>query len=66
MLASMWKTAIFAVFSRSIVKNTHFSSVFSGFLLAFSKSLGYSAAARIFRCKHGGESAAGLDHLETQ
>jgi general stress protein CsbA len=62
----MWKTAIFAVFSRASVKKSHFSSVFRGFLLAFSKRLGYSAAARIFRRKHGGESAADLDHLETQ
>jgi hypothetical protein len=41
--ACMWKTRIFAVFSRPIVKNTRFSSVFRGFSLAFSKSLGYSA-----------------------
>jgi hypothetical protein len=39
----MWKTRIFTVFLRAIVKNTRFSGVFCGFLLAFSKSLGYSA-----------------------
>src|SRR5258706_13814583 len=41
--ACMWKTRIFAGFWRPIVKNTRFSSVFRGFSLAFSKSLGYSA-----------------------
>jgi hypothetical protein len=39
----MWKTRIFAVFLRAIVKKSRFSSVFRGFSLAFSKSLGYSA-----------------------
>src|SRR5260221_12709854 len=41
--ACMWKTRIFAGFWRPIVKNTRFSSVFRGFSLAFSKSLGYGA-----------------------
>jgi hypothetical protein len=39
----MWKTRIFTVFSRLIVKKARFSGVFHGFSLAFSKSLGYSA-----------------------
>src|SRR3979490_3334817 len=60
----MWKTRIFTVFSRSIIKKTRFSSVFRGFSLAFSKSLGYSAQRPGFRCKQGRESAAGLTHLE--
>jgi hypothetical protein len=41
--AGMWKTRIFTVFLWAIVKNMRFSSVFRGFSLAFSKSLGYSA-----------------------
>jgi hypothetical protein len=39
----MWKTRIFAVFSRPITQKSRFSSVFCGFSLAFSKCLGYSA-----------------------
>jgi hypothetical protein len=63
--ACMWKTRIFTVFSRSNLKNPRFSSVFCGFSLAFSKSLGYSAQRPgFFGVSKGRESAAVLDHLE--
>jgi hypothetical protein len=52
----MWKTRIFTVFSRSIMKKTRFSSVFRGFSLAFSKSLGYSAQRPGFFGASKGES----------
>jgi hypothetical protein len=39
----MWKTRILTAFLRVTPKNSRFSSLFRGFSLAFSKSVGYSA-----------------------
>jgi hypothetical protein len=62
-LAGMWKTRIFTAFWRPIAKKSRFSGVFSGFSLAFSKRLGYSAHRPGFSAHKRGESAAGLEHF---
>jgi len=52
----MWKTRIFAAFLRLAPEKPRFSSVFRGFSLAFSKSVGYSAQRPGFSVQAPGES----------
>jgi len=54
--SGMWKTRIFTAFLPSDSKKTHFSSVFRGFFLAFSKSVGYSPLRPGFFGAKQGES----------
>jgi hypothetical protein len=60
----MWKTRIFTVFFRPIVKKTRFSSVLAAFRLRSQKALAIVPFGPDFSVQPRRESAAGLQHFE--